>query len=323
MKCEINYNLFDLLTKKEHCSKCKSKSVIYLSYANQHLCGKHFSEMFERRFKSTVREFKMIKKGERIALGLSGGKDSTTLLHLLNNLKKALPFELVTITVDFGVRCDYSIKTLNTAKRETLALGIEHHVVTFKDEIGYTLGELIEKTKTNIPCSYCGVIRRRILNKKARELNATKMVIGHTLDDTVQTVLMNLMRNEPFRLLRYMEPLIKDEELVPRIRPLISSPENEVVAYGKLKGLKLEEKSCCPYSKNAMRGLVREELNVLEVAYPGTKIKMFRSFLAIQDMMRDVVKDKKFEFEYCKKCGEPGSAKECMYCNMLSKINSA
>ena len=82
--------------------------------------------------------------------------------------------------------------------------------MTFKDEIGFTLGELVRKTRTNAPCSYCGVIRRRILNKKARELKADKLAIGHTLDDTVQTVLMNLMRNEPLRLVRYMEPLIRD-----------------------------------------------------------------------------------------------------------------
>ncbi len=277
--------------------------------------------MFEKRFRAIIREFKMIKKGDRIALGLSGGKDSTTLLHALNDLKKSLPFNLVAITVDLGLRCNYGKKTLETAKRETSALGIKHYIVSFKDEIGYTLDELIEKTKTTIPCSYCGVIRRRILNKKANDLNINKLAIAHTLDDSVQTVIMNLMRNEPLRLLRYTEPLIKNECLVQRIRPFINSPETEVVAYGKLKGLKLEDKKCCPYSRNAMRALVREELNTLEASYPGTQLRIFKSFLSIQKMMRAGINEKEIKMDYCKKCSEPGAAKECMYCRFIKIIN--
>jgi uncharacterized protein (TIGR00269 family) len=261
----------------------------------------------------------MIKKGERIALGLSGGKDSTTLLHVLNDLRKIHPFELMAITVDFGLRCEYGKKTLETAKRETRSLGIEHHICSFKDEIGYTLGELIEKTKTNVPCSFCGVIRRRILNKKAKELGADKLAIAHTLDDTVQTIMMNLIRNEPLRLIRYNETS-GNGSFVPRIKPFMNSPEEEVVAYGKLKGIRLLEKSCCPYSKNAMRALVREELNTLEAAYPGTKLRILKSFLTIQSMMHNNIENES-GFNYCEKCGEPSSKNECMYCKMIDKIN--
>lgn len=309
-----------VLGKKIQCSKCNVNSFISLEYAGTQLCKKHFIEMFERRFRSTIREFGMINKGETVALGLSGGKDSVTLLYLLAELRKVLPFKLIAITVDYGVTCDYGKKTMNIAKESCKSLDVPHHVVTFKEEIGFTLGDIVKKTKTENPCSYCGVIRRRILNKTARKLGANKLAIAHTLDDTVQTVIMNLMRNEPLRLLRYVEPLVKDGNFVPRIRPLIRASENEVIAYGKLKELKILEKSCCPYAKSALRRPVRTHIDMLEDKHPGTKIGILNSFLWMNKKLRASIKDEKLELIYCKKCGEPASAEECMYCKMVAGL---
>jgi uncharacterized protein (TIGR00269 family) len=310
------------MTLGKNCSKCNVNSFISLEYAGTQLCKKHFLEMFERRFRSTVREFGMINKGETIALGLSGGKDSVTLLHLLAGLRKVLPFTLIAITVDYGVTCDYGKKTMNIAKESCKSLDVPHHVVTFKEEIGFTLGDIVKKTKTKNPCSYCGVIRRRILNKTARELGANKLAIAHTLDDTVQTVIMNLMRNEPMRLLRYVEPLVKDGNFVPRIRPLIRASENEVISYGKLRSLKIIEKSCCPYAKSALRRPVRTHIDMLEDEHPGTKIGILNSFLWMNKKLRAAVSNEKLELIYCKKCGEPASVDECMYCKMVSQWKS-
>lgn len=303
----------------KHCSKCNAQKFISLEYAGAQLCKKHFIEMFERRFRSTIREFSMITKGETIALGLSGGKDSVTLLHLFAELRKVLPFKLIAITVDYGVTCDYGKKTISIAKESCKSLDVPHYVVTFKEEIGCTLGDIVKKTKTENPCSYCGVIRRRILNKTARKLGANKLAIAHTLDDTVQTVIMNLMRNEPMRLLRYVEPLVRDENFIPRIRPLIRAPENEVIAYGKLKSLKILEKSCCPYARTALRRPVRTHIDMLEDEHPGTKIGILNSFLWMNKKLRESVKDEKLEIVYCEKCGEPSSSKECMYCKMVTQ----
>lgn len=276
--------------------------------------------MFERRFRATIREFSMIEKGETIALGLSGGKDSVTLLHLLAELRKVLPFKLIAITVDYGVTCDYGKKTMAIAKESCKSLAVPHHLVTFKEEIGCTLGDIVKKTKTENPCSYCGVIRRRILNKKARELGAHKLAIAHTIDDTVQTVVLNLMRNEPLRLLRYVEPLVRDQNFIPRIRPLVRTPENEVIAYGKLKSLKILEKSCCPYAKKALRRPVRTHIDMLEDEHPGTKIGILNSFLWMNKKLRESLKNEKLEIIYCKTCGEPASTEECMYCKMMEQV---
>ncbi len=305
------------------CFKCKNKSEVYFPYSNQYLCKKHFIELFEKRFKKTNREFGFIKKGDKVCLALSGGKDSATLLHLLSDFKKIHPFELFAITIDSGINCDYSKKTIKIAKEHTKSLGIKHYFFSYKKELGFTLNEFVEKLNIENPCSYCGVFRRYILNKKARELGATKLAIGHNLDDAVQTLILNLARNEPMRLLRFNEHLLSSPKLVPRIKPLIRILEEEVVEYAKLKNLNLISKSCCPYSKYAMRNSARKLADELEFTHPGSKMKMFNSFISIQKLMKQGINKKDLSIGLCSKCNEPSSTKICMFCNMTLKFGES
>ena len=303
------------------CSNCNASAVIYLAYSKLNLCKQHFLHIFEQRFKRTIREFKMIKKGERIAVGLSGGKDSTVLLHILSKLRDELPFELIAITLDEGI-AGYRNKTLDFAKRETKKLGIEHKIFKFKKEAGISIDEIMKKDKKEIPCSYCGVMRRYYLNKGAREAGADKMAVGHNLDDMAQTVLMNLMRNEPMRLARLSDPLTKDEKFVPRIRPLMKTPEREIAVYAILKGIDIDFQEC-PYARHAFRAHIRDQINKTEEKYPGTKFKIVNSFFSIQEIMRKGLGEEKFEIKYCEKCGEPSSEKQCMFCTMLVDLKSS
>ncbi|MFA5050166.1 MAG: TIGR00269 family protein [Candidatus Micrarchaeia archaeon] len=316
MKCSNSKNI-PAPNQKTKCIRCKNNSDIYLPYAGQHLCRRHFLELFEKRFKKTNREFSFIKKGDKICLALSGGKDSTTLLHLLSKFRKEHPFELFAITIDSGIHCDYWKKTMKIAKEHTKSLGIKHYLFSYKNEFGFTLNEFVDKLKIENPCSYCGVFRRYILNKQARELGATKLAIGHNLDDAVQTLILNLTRNEPLRLLRFNEHLLTSPKLVPRIKPLIRIPEEEVIEYAKFKNLNLEPKSCCPYSKYAMRNSARKVVDELELMHPGSKMKMFNSFVSIQKLMKKGINENEFSIGTCSKCSEPSSAKLCMCCRML------
>lgn len=303
--------------KDVSCDRCNAVSSVYLPYSKIHLCRAHFFELIERRFRATVRENKLIQKGDRIAVGLSGGKDSTVLLHLLASLRKSLPFELVAITVDEGI-AGYRAPTLAVAKREAKKLKVKHAVVSFKNEAGRTLDRLLKDNQDALPCSYCGVIRRQLLNKAARKLGADKIAIGHNLDDVAQTVFMNLMRNEPLRLVRFGEPLVEDEAFISRIRPLMRIPEREIAMYAMLKGIHIDFREC-PYAHSALRQDVRGMLNDLEEKHPGTKYKIFNSFTLMHAWMRKGIGETGFKLAKCADCGEPfsGKGKLCMYCMMV------
>lgn len=300
------------------CSKCKSNAIIYLPYSKTHLCEGHFRGMFEKRFRATVREFSMIKKGERIAVALSGGKDSCVLLHCLEMLRSSLPFELVAITIDEGIK-GYRNRTLEVARHEAKKLGIAHHIFSFKKDAGRSLDELMKEKKGRLPCTYCGVIRRRMLNMAGRGVGADKIAFGHNLDDFAQTVLMNIMRNEPIRLARLNEPLIQNGKFVRRIRPLMRAPEKEVAVYALINNIGVDFQEC-PYSGHAFRAHVRRQLNETEELYPGTKLRTVNSFFGIEKLLRKGLETENMKIRCCRECGEPASREVCVFCAMVEGV---
>lgn len=298
------------------CSVCKRNGAVYLPYMKKVLCESHFLSFFEKRVFRTIREFKMIKKGERIAVGYSGGKDSTVLLHLLAKLRRKHPFRLAAITVDVGIP-GYFDRLVEDAKKECERLQIEHRVVSFKKELGFTTSDIYKSGKS--PCSYCGVFRRRLLNIVAREERADKLATAHTLDDVAQTVIMNMMRNEPLRLIRLIDPIVDEEAFVPRIKPLLRTPEKEVVQYALIKKLPFQTKGC-PGMRVAFRHRIRKMLNSLEERYPGTKFRILNSFLSMEKLMRNGLGKEKLKIGKCKTCKEPSSIPTCMFCKMKKEI---
>jgi uncharacterized protein (TIGR00269 family) len=305
-----------------HCGK---EPAVFLRYSQKHLCEEHFIRMFDKRFRKTVGVHRMLKKGDRVAVGLSGGKDSTVLLHSLAELRRDLPFEIVAITIDEGIK-GYRARTLGIAKKECEGLGIEQIILRFDEETGKTLDEAMGCGKENpgddepasLPCTHCGVLRRHLLNKGARQAKATKLALGHNLDDMAQTVLMNIMRNEPSRLARLNEPMMKSDRFVRRIRPLMLSPERENAIYAMLKGIDIEHVEC-PYARYAFRSHVRKMLNDTEVRYPGTKFKVVNALFSMEEGLRAQY-GKNAPLKECSSCGEPCSGSECMFCRMTGRV---
>lgn len=294
------------MSSEDRCS-CGERAAVFLHYANRALCKGHFIEMFERRVGRTIRERRMLKANERILVGLSGGKDSCVLLHSLAALN--MPLELVAVTIDEGIE-GYREKTLKTAIKECRKLGIEHHAYPLKEHAGRSMDE-IASLKENTPCSYCGVLRRYLLNKAAKELNADKIATGHNLDDVAQTLIMNIMRNEPSRIARS-----GCDGFIPRIRPLMRTPEREIAIYAMMKGIELDNMDC-PYAHHAFRSHVRGMLNKAEERYPGTKYKILGSYMGMEKALRGMDAGRN---DICIRCGEPCSGKECMYCRTVASL---
>ncbi len=291
------------------CQRCSKTAVIYQKYSNAHLCKPHFIEDVERKIKRDIRKFKMVERGDRIAIALSGGKDSIVLLYVLHKIFQNRPdIELSALTIDEGIR-GYREKTVPHAVELTEELGIQHTIRSFEDEFGITLDELTRKKET-AACTLCGVLRKNLLNKAARELGATKLALGHNLDDEAQTILMNYMRGDVDRMTR-MSGVIQPG-MVLRIKPLRSIPENEVALYGFLNNLPVSTDEC-PYAGEALRNEIREMLNNYEVKHPGTKYSLLGGFETISQSLRSP----ETHIVRCEKCGEPSSETLCKTCRLL------
>ncbi|MCX8206154.1 MAG: TIGR00269 family protein [Candidatus Micrarchaeota archaeon] len=296
------------------CSECNADAIIYLAYSQKFLCGKHFSRLTEKRAGAAMREHAMVRGKKRIGVAISGGKDSLALLYIMHKLLgKDRRLKLIALTVDEGIG-EYRSESIKRCNELCSQLGVEHHIYSFKD-YAVPMRTLMRRRRTD-PCSYCGVFRRWILNKAARELKLDALAVAHNLDDTVQTFLMNLMRNEPLRMLRFRPcgGISDSEEFVPRIRPLFAIPEREVLAYALHNGIKFHVGKC-PYAHYAIRNHVRKFVADMEERYPGTKFALLNSYLY---MLRSLRLDEVPDITKCRECGEPSTSGVCKRCILLS-----
>lgn len=265
----------------------------------------------------------MLKFDDHLAVAVSGGKDSLSILYILSKLRKYRPKTTLTaVTVDEGIK-GYRDEALTIASQVCKKLEVPHHIVSFKELYGYTLDEIVARAKERdqkalTPCAYCGVLRRRAINFGAREVKATKIATGHTLDDEAQTVLMNILRGDIARLAKE-KPITSEVHplFVQKIKPFCEIPEKESALYAYAKKIAFQD-TPCPYANEALRNDIRGMLNRMEEKHAGTK---FTVQCAIEKM-RPAIEEtaKKEEFKSCRECGEPSAGELCKTCEMLKSI---
>jgi uncharacterized protein (TIGR00269 family) len=306
------------------CSACKRREAFFFRpYSGERLCKKCFTESIEAKVRATIAKYKMFSFDDRIAVAVSGGKDSISLLHVLAKMERHhAEASLVAVTVDEGIK-GYRDEALEIAAANCKKLGIKHHVVSFKELYGFTLDDIVARTTLKggrelTPCAYCGVLRRRALNVAARKVGADKIATAHTLDDEVQTILMNIFRGDILRLAKE-KPVTDDvhPRFVRKVKPFCEVPEKESTLYAYIKNVRFQD-TPCPYASEAFRNDVRLMLNRMEEKHAGTKFTVFKSMERIRPALDEIVK--KDDLRECVECGEPSSADLCRTCEMLKQI---
>lgn len=257
----------------------------------------------------------MIAPRDRIAVALSGGKDSTALLLLLNRLLEGWQdVHLVAITIDEGI-AGYRDETLHSAEYHTKRLGIDHSCVSFADIFGNTLDTLL-KGRESRACSICGILRKKALVFGAAQTGATKLATGHNLDDEAQSVLMNVFRGDLPRLIRN-SGVDSSGKFLPRIKPLSRISEKEIALYLMLQGA-WSELPECPYTRHAMRREVRSMLSAFEYRHPGTMLHLMGSKKKIERSCTGLFISG--PLRACRECGDPCSGNICQVCLLTRSL---
>ncbi len=299
------------------CDKCRKNAVTFIRYSGAHLCKDHFVEFFEKRVKKDIKKQGKTENKSKIAVALSGGKDSTVALYMAHDIfSERANVKLYAITVDEGIK-GYRDGSIKIAKRNCDKLGIEHHVISFRDAVGKTMDEIASMKDEVGECSYCGVFRRFCLNTKAKELGANRLVTGHNLDDMSQSILMNFTNGDMQKLARLGPHKKVQPGLVPRMFPLRTIPEKETMLYAILRGIEFHDAEC-PYPARALRGVFRDIVDDLEDRNPGTRHSILNGYDSIKDLLFE--KYPPGELNKCKRCGEPTSQKFCKSCLLKDKI---
>jgi uncharacterized protein (TIGR00269 family) len=291
------------------CSLCKSDAIVNLRYNGTHLCEKHFIKFFQKRVNLEFRRELKIRGPTKLGVALSGGKDSSVALFETHRIfGKRKDVQIIAITVDEGIE-SYRPQTIMAAESLTRSLGIEHRILKIRDKYGTTMDEISSGGKL-APCSYCGVFRRKLMNSGGLDEGVDYMITGLNLDDTAQSIMMNLVRGDVGRLKRMGPHDTVKDGLVPRLQPLRRIPEKEVLLYAILKGISFSHVTC-PYADRAIRNEFRDSIDKWEERTPGTKYSIVNSFDRIKSLLPP---DNDIQIGRCKICGSPTPGEICQSC---------
>ena len=266
----------------------------------------------ESKVKDTIKRYKLFSKEDRIAVAASGGKDSTTLLHILH--KRG--YNITALTVDVAIG-SYTRQNLQNLRGFCAGEGIGLIELSFREEFGYSLcyiKSILHSRELNYKsCAICGVLRRYIINKHAKRHRFTRVATGHNMDDEAQATLMNIFRNDMPRFMREgpVVGVLSSPHFVQRVKPLYFVSEKEISQYSKQMGFPVVYEKC-PCGADAYRNNARGFIAAMERLKPGVTRHILKFTLA-----HTKKKQPGGELSLCKACGEPSTGERCRTCEMI------
>ena len=283
------------------------------------VCLECFYLVFEEEIHHTIVTNQLFRRGERIAIGASGGKDSTVLAHVMTTLNQRYDYglHLELLSVDEGIT-GYRDDSLETVKKNQETYQLPLTIVSYKDLYGWTMDEIVKIIGLTNNCTFCGVFRRQALDRGAMQINADKILTGHNADDIAETVYMNILRGDFFRLAKCVEIVTGRDGPLPRAKPFKYTYEKEIVMYAHFKKLDYFSTECI-YSPNAYRGHARAYIKDLEKIRPSTIIDIIHSGEQIK--VGDKAKSRLPDQQLCSQCGYISSQEVCKACVLLAGLN--
>lgn len=291
------------------CRVCRERAVIDVRRHNASFCREHFLDHVRRQVERTIHDFRMFGPGDRLLLGVSGGKDSLALWDILTELG----YVVDGVYLHLGIG-GYSSDSLAFTERFAAARGLRLRVVDIPAEHGFSIPEAAEATRRSA-CSACGLSKRYLLNEAAEEGGYDVLVMGHNLDDEAATLFSNVMHWNLEYLSRQRAVLpATDGGLARKVKPLIRVAERETAAYAVLSGIDYEVEEC-PMAAGNTLNRYKEWLNRFEEQSPGIKAQFLLGFL---DRGAGVFADTSAPpaLAACEECGRPTTGSTCAFCRL-------
>ena len=305
---------------------CKTNAVINV-HGNK-FCREHFIRYYERKVEKIIKKL----RDKKVLAAVSGGKDSMALAFLLYKFSKEYSFNFELLFIDLGIH-RYSEKSKKVIEKFVKEKGVKLNVIKAKDEILAIddINELKQKPrkgkqksrqgpKQKLPkpiCSYCGLIKRYLINKFAYENCFDLVVIGHNLDDEIAFIFMNMLNQNIEQLARIgiITETNKKLKLIGRIKPLYFCSEKENMTYCLINGIEFYNEEC-PYAINASQIKIKHLLNEFEKEKPGFKLNFLKSFLKLKENL----KVKREAIKQCKICGYATTLDVCAFCRLKGML---
>jgi len=295
------------------CKICGMPAAVKVPYANASFCEEHYPRWLERRIERSTARYGMFEGVRRVAVAVSGGKDSVALLHALARLSEGAGFEVVGIHLDLGIG-EFSRSSAEAARRNFEILGIEGRIVDLRAKYGFSIPEAVRAARRPA-CSTCGAVKRYALEEAAEDAGADAMATGHNLDDVAQFVMMGYQSGDLEGLARLRPVVPAGRYGVRSVKPLFLVYERDLREYVRIRGLPIASAGC-PLKDRTSQGVIRGKLLEIEEEMPGFMLRLVQEFAdGVQPALAERYLREE-EVGTCGTCGRPTSKGReiCSFC---------
>lgn len=306
------------------CRKCGERAALNMRQHKLALCRTHYLEWLPAQTERFIAKYDMIEPGDRVLVAVSGGKDSLALWDVLVRLGYAADGLYIGLGIDGGL--GYSAESQKRAERFAAAHGLRLHVFDVAAIEGASIPQAARLTHRGRqkPCSVCGLTKRHVMNRFARDGGYDVLATGHNLDDEAATLFGNTLSWSTGYLSRQAPVLAASDGLARKVKPFCRFYERETAAYALLQGIDYIEDEC-PYATGATSIEHKETLNRLESERPGTKLSFYLAFLEAKrrGAFPPSPEDPGLSLHACATCGQPTSAPEtCSFCRTWDAVRA-
>jgi len=304
------------------CRKCGAKAVMNMRQHKLALCKEHYLEWLPEQVERAIEKYAMFGREERILVAVSGGKDSLSLWDILHRLGYKTEGLYIGLGIDGGV--DYSVASGERCKQFASQRGLNLQLVDIAEVYGASIPEAagISNRGRGKPCSLCGMVKRHVMNRVARDGGFDVLVTGHNLDDEVAVLMQNTLHWAGGYLVRQAPVLPASHPgLARKAKPFCRTYERETAAYALLRGIDYIYDEC-PHAVGSTTLYYKDVLNEMEAKRPGAKLQFYLTFLEAKEAGLFALRPEPEVLNACETCGQPTSAPgKCAFCRLWDKVH--
>ena len=296
------------------CRVCGEPAIIDLPRHNANFCADHLLQLCRRQVEKAIADHDMLRMSDRILVAVSGGKDSLAVWDILLELG----YQADGLYIGLGIG-EYSDVSGQYARAFADERNLTLTTIDLRDDFGYDVPTAAKVTK-RVPCSACGLSKRHLFDKAARDGGYDVVVTGHNLDDEAAVLFGNALRWDVEYLARQFPVLPARNGFPKKAKPLVRLTEREMAAWCIVRGIDYQVEEC-PIAVGNKHLAYKEALNSIERQSPGSKSAFYLNFIEkMSPILTSMSQAAEGQLLSCSHCGSATTGETCAFCRLHERV---